>query len=194
MARRWYVVQTVPGTEAKVSQAIAEIPEQRFGSFLPMMEREISHARRKAIVKRPLFPNYTFAEFDAADEAEDDWPLILHVRGVHTILGIQRTVGIPSSLGEIRRRYRPRAPLALPPKVVPALKEALVASGGVFRLVSPKNQPLKPGSRVRVIDGPLEGLSGLVSYDRRQRVGVLLDMLGRKDAISIPRESIALMG
>ncbi len=194
MARAWYVVQTVPGNEARVSQAIAEIPEQRFGSFLPLMEREISHARRKSIVQRPLYPSYIFAEFDAAEDAEDDWPKILQLKGVHTILGIQRASGIPTSREEIARRFRPKAPLALPARVVPALKEAMASSGGVFRLLAPKKQQLKPGSRVRVIDGPLEGLVGLVAFDRRERVGILLDMLGRKGAISIPRESIALMG
>lgn len=194
MTRRWHVVQVNPGKEAKVAQAIVEIPDLGFGSFLPLMEKEISHARRKSIVRRPLYPNYIFAEFDPE---EDDWVPILRVRGVHTMLGIHKTSGIPTSQAQIAQRYRPRPPLALRQDVVPALRAAMDAGDGIIRVEPEEIEQLRPlieGERVRITSGPLTGLDGLVAFDRRKRVGVMLDMLGKNDAISIPRESIALAG
>lgn len=183
--RSWFVIHTQAAWEAKVCQSISE---NQLEAFLPLEERLVRHARREQLVQRPLYPMYIFAEFHLDFDA---WQSICEMRGVLNILGIRKQHGIPTGAARTARPTN-SLPLALPAGVVPALKAQMAIEGGAVRLKKQELQRLKKGDRIKIIDGPLSGVAGLIDYDRRRRVGVLLDMLGRKNPISLPRESVAI--
>lgn len=184
--RSWFVIHTQAAWEAKVTESIEQ---NQLGSFLPIEERAIKHARRVQLVKRPFFPMYVFAAFHLDD---DNWEGILEMRGVLNILGIRKRAGIPT--GAARTQMAPNSkPLALRPGVVPYLQACMAQGNGVIRPEKPlEPEPFKKGERVKVMDGPFTSFDGIVDYDRKKRVGVLLDMLGRKSVIPFHRESLAL--
>lgn len=186
MDRSWFVIHTQSAWEAKVCQAISEKPQLE--AFLAMEERMVRHARREQLVKRPLYPMYVFAEFHLHT---DDWEEILEIRGVLNILGIRKQHGIPTGAARARAPENSK-PLPLPPGVVPALQAAMALGQGAILLKKPQLQRFNKDDKVKISDGPLAGYNGLVSFDRKTRVGVMLDMLGRQRVIPFPRESVAL--
>jgi transcription antitermination factor NusG len=52
--------------------------------------------------------------------------------------------------------------------------------------------PFQVDDAVLVTDGPLKGVSGIVSAVARERVVVMLTLLGREKPISIPLNQLAL--
>ena len=52
--------------------------------------------------------------------------------------------------------------------------------------------PFQPGERVRVADGPLTGLEGLISDVSQERVIVLMHLLGQDTRVSLSRHQLLL--
>ena len=61
MGVNWYVVRTKAFQEKKAAKAIER---EGFQVYLPVKLVQITHARRREKVTRPLFPRYLFARFD----------------------------------------------------------------------------------------------------------------------------------
>lgn len=159
----WYVVNTLPNQEAR---AELNLRRQGFLAWLPAYERSRRHARRVETVSTPLFPGYLFVRFDAARQA---WA------SINSTYGIRRLI------------CRGDAPARLPDGFVESLR-ADVAEG---RLQMPEDR-LEPGARVRVTDGPFADYFGtLSSLASRDRVTLLLNVLGRDVSAVIPRWAVA---
>ena len=77
---RWYAVYTQPHAETK---ALEHILRQGYSAYLPRYRAQISHARRRQTVLRPLFPRYLFA---GIDRAAMPWRPILSTFGVTDIV------------------------------------------------------------------------------------------------------------
>jgi transcriptional antiterminator RfaH len=167
--RRWFVVMTRPQQEAR---AYLAIKEKQFETFLPIFDKTISHARKKTLVQRPLFPCYLFV---ALDLKLDPWAHVIRSPGVYTLLGMAgRNYAVGKHAG---------SPLAVPLGVVEKLQAEAVAGGGKIPLKGDFNEPaqlIQCGDRVLITAGYAEGFYGLIQADERKRVKVLLDMLGRK--------------
>ncbi len=130
---------------------------QDYVTYLPTCRRWLRHARRREIVRRPLFPNYLFVSFD-----------LEHARW----RPIFSTVGVASLIcgGEI--------PSRVPDGVVESIRDA--ENSGIFDYTHAVTK-LKPGDPVRVANGPFAGLIGqLQSMASRDRVRILLGILGRQ--------------
>ena len=54
------------------------------------------------------------------------------------------------------------------------------------------NQPFKAGEQVVFSNGPLKGLSGLVSSVAAERVMVMMSLLGREKVVAVPANQLAL--
>ncbi len=52
--------------------------------------------------------------------------------------------------------------------------------------------PFQAGDSVAISDGPLKGLSGIVSAVAAERVTVLLSLLGREKSVAIPTDHLTL--
>jgi transcription antitermination factor NusG len=156
---RWYACYTRARAEKQVTKAL----EQRgFDSYLPLIPRQRQWKDRKKVVPFPLFPSYVFARF-----ALRDVHAVLTTPGVSTIV---RTDGQPAAIAEDElenvRRF-----------------VAAVANTGV----EPDPRPLiKEGERIRVTEGPFEGVEGIVIESRgRKRVLVGIAAIGQGLEIDI---------
>lgn len=53
--------------------------------------------------------------------------------------------------------------------------------------------PFRPGSKVAVVEGPLAGLEGLVSENAKDRVVVLMGLLGQDTRVNLSVHQIVAM-
>ena len=153
---RWYVVQTHAHAETK---AAAHLERQGFASYLPRYLKRRRHARRVEIVGTPLFPRYLFVSIDREK---------------------QRWISIRSTIGVTRLVCNGDEPVSLQASVVDELRSREV--GGFVQL---ERRRFSPGDRVRITDGVFSSCLGLYEGMRDdERVTVLLDLLGRRFALS----------
>jgi transcriptional antiterminator RfaH len=150
---QWYAVYTQPHAEPK---ALAHLLRQGYTAYLPRYRTKVSHARRRQIVLRPLFPRYLFA---GIDRATMPWRPILSTVGVSDIV---RTGDGPTSV---------------PAEIVTAIRER--ENTGAFDQLDSR-QMLGLGELVRVTTGAFEDMVGrLVELRDQDRIVVLLELLGR---------------
>src|SRR6266542_3519675 len=132
-------------------------------SFLPLYCATRRWSDRVKRLQAPLFPGYVFCRFDHRDRVS-----VLRTPGVRSIVSFGGTV-TPIGNQEIERI------------------QALVASGSPL-------EPwpfLKQGQRVRIDDGPLSGLEGILAEaGKGRRVVVSLDLLQRSVAVQLDRDRI----
>ncbi len=149
----WYAAYTQPHAEAK---ALDHLQRQGYSIYLPRYRRWVRHARKRALVSRPLFPRYLFVGLDRLTQR---WRPIRSTAGV---LGLVRS-------GE--------EPVPVAPEIIDALRHR--EGEGAFDVLSPA-QLLRTGDTVRVTQGPFEDLVGrLLGSADHERVYILLDLLGR---------------
>ncbi|HJU15260.1 MAG TPA: transcriptional activator RfaH [Stellaceae bacterium] len=159
---RWYAVHTLPCNEARAEWHLGN---QSFRTFMPKRRKTVRHARKLSTVEAPFFPRYLFVVLDLT---RHQW------RSVNGTYGVSRLV------------MRGDEPHPVPPGVV----EALVASAdanGVLQL----DRHLQVGGPVRLLAGPFaEQLAVLEHLDDAGRVRVLLDIFGRKVAVSTGADNV----
>jgi transcriptional antiterminator RfaH len=162
---QWYVVQTQANAENK---AVAHLARQGFATYLPRYLKRRRHARRVDVVAAPLFPRYLFVEINMA---------------------VQRWRSIYSTVGVSRLVCNGEYPTPVPERVVDLLKSREDTSGYILLDHRPK---FKTGDKIRVLEGAFYDYLGI--YDGmpdRDRVGILLDLLGRKVRVLLDAEAIA---
>ena len=113
-----------------------------------------------------LFPNYLFARFELAKR----------IHQVEAAPGIRRVVRFGA--------HYPKVPEA----IIDTLR-ATVPAGQVHVI----ELELQTGETVQVAEGPLQGLEAVITrvMPGRQRVAVLLDLLGRQTAVELDSGALA---
>jgi transcription antitermination factor NusG len=131
--------------------------------YLPMYTVSRRRIDRTVITEYPLFPGYLFCRFDPIKRLP-----ILTSTGVLSVLGFGSE------------------PAAIPNSEIDAVKAVLESGLGVSPCPF-----LKEGQRVRVIDGSLEGLEGiLVRIKSELRLVVSVNMLQRSVSVEIDRNYV----
>lgn len=147
----WIVVNTHPHKEAT---AIANLANQGFTSYCPVVRKRIRHARRTSHVLRPLFPGYLFVELHA-DSGQ--WRPILSTIGVRSVV------------------RNDDGPNRLDSGFIAALRSR--ESDGV--IVAPPH-PYKVGQQIRIADGAFDGtVATIIGLGEKDRLTVLMDLLNR---------------
>lgn len=163
-----------PTTDAEVAWYVvsAKMRREKFAAlelarrgveiFLP----RLALPHRGDVLVRPLFPGYLFAHLRLPDDAK---------RVVWTP-GVRRLVTFEG---------------AAPPLPNDAI-EFLRARGGPDGVILARPRPLPSGHRVRVTDGPLAGLVGIIENppDARGRVSVLMDILRTQTRVSLDVDAL----
>ena len=161
----WHVVQTHVHSENK---AAAHLLRQGYDVYLPRYLKRRRHARRVENVPAPLFPRYLFVGFDVT---------------VARWRSIQSTPGVSSLV------CNRNEPAVLPGSVVEELRRREDDNGFIRFDLLPQ---YAPGDKVRVVDGVFGDSFGLFEGTAdRDRVAILLDLLGRKVRVVLDRESVA---
>lgn len=164
-AVRWYVVQTQVNGEAR---AASNLLRQGYEIYLPLYLKRRKHARKLDLVPKPLFPRYLFVAIDMVSQR---WHSIQSTYGVSHLV----TVG--------------EEPAAAPDDVVTAIRAREDAKGFV-QLSARRN--FQPGERLRVLAGAFVDSIGLFDgMADRDRVAILMDMLGRKVRVHLGADMVA---
>jgi transcription termination/antitermination protein NusG len=155
----WYACYTRARHEKQVE---SQLRQRGLDSYLPLVQQIRQWSDRKKAVQFPLFPSYVFGRFTLSEVHA-----VLTTPGVSTIV---RANGYPTPI--------PVADLENVKKFVAALAE----SG-----LEPDPRPfLAEGQWVRVLEGPFEGVQGIVVERRgRKRVLVGLAAIGQGLEIDI---------
>ena len=161
---RWYVAQTQPRSEGK---AALHLTRQGFEVYVPRYLKRRRHARKVEQVAAPLFPSYLFVGFDIAVQR---W------RSIHSTIGVAKLV----CNGE--------DPAPVPDTIIESLKVRQDASGLIRLDQRPR---FARGDKIRVLDGAFSDCLGLFEgMDDRQRIAILLELLGRKVRVFLDPECV----
>jgi transcriptional antiterminator RfaH len=162
----WYILKTKPKAEELVKNAFKQYSIE---SYLPLVYTR--NPGRKSLKTAPLFPGYVFFQLELESNY---WAFIRWAPGVSYVLND----------GD--------HPTALPVSVIEEIKTR-EAQNRLQKLNGPgdmgqfnKNEPLK------IISGPLAGLEAVFegSLSSRQRVKVLVRLLGRLTSINVGLENL----
>jgi transcriptional antiterminator RfaH len=160
----WYVARTHPQAETRAS---LHLQRQGFDVYLPRYLKERRHARRIEKVAAPLFPSYLFVAIK---------------------LATQRWLAIDSTVGVAQLVRRGDQPAPVPQSVIDALMLRQDADGYVRLERRPR---FVPGDKIRVVGGAFCDCLGLYEgMSVRERVTILLELLGRKVRVVLDSESV----
>lgn len=164
----WYALRTRPRHEKRVHDQLEQAGVESFSAVAPV-EREWADRTRR--VRMPLFPGYIFVKVALEDVAQ-----VLRWPGA---VDLVRSQGTPVVVREEEM------------DAVRQLVDGVAKTGG---LPEPADY-LAPGRRVRVTDGPFQGLEGLLVEARGgPRVSVRFDALRQAKAVQVNRELLAPLG
>jgi transcription antitermination factor NusG len=160
---RWFVARVLAHQE---NRAQLNLHRLGFRNFLPRLRRTVRHARKLRDTLSPLFPGYIFVIIDLSK---------------HRWRSINGTFGVASLIMGAEQ------PMPVPPGVVEALV-ASYANCGAIRL----EDGLEIGQKVRILSGPFaETICRLAHLDDRERVRVLLEIMGMEVTTQLDRSLIA---
>ncbi len=161
----WYVCLTKPRRE---TLAVRKLEEQGYEVFLPMLTQW--EKTRAGWTKRQqvMFPRYGFVRCGRPEQS------IGPIRSTPGVSGLVSFGAIPATIDE--------ATLA----AIRSLAERQA------RAVEEKANPFQAGDSVEIADGPLKGMSGIVSAVAEERVTVMLSLLGREKPVAMPAGHVTL--
>ncbi|WP_089422651.1 transcription termination/antitermination protein NusG [Pseudosulfitobacter pseudonitzschiae] len=159
----WFVAQLRP---QGLERARAHLQRQGIEVFNPEMLAVAKRAGVQRQSRKPLFPGYIFVNFDPAVPG---WSAINSTRGVARLI-----------LSD------PRRPQPLPSALIAGLKQRCDKSD----LLAPSID-LDIGDRIRVLAGPFADLVTTIdTLAGPERIGILIDLMGRKVKTSLPRDQV----
>lgn len=136
--------------------------------FLPRLR--IERATQRGVVRliEPLFPCYVFVQCVMEDRMEE----IKHTNGISSLVC-----------------FGPNIP-TVPAPIIAELRECFSAD----ELLTVENR-LSPGDEVRLVDGAFAGMCAFVlrNMPARERVQVLLNILGRPTMVETDRAALTLV-
>ena len=167
---KWYVIHTYSGYENKVADNLEKIVENRglqeliFEIKVPTETVTEIKDNKKREVERKIFPGYVIVKMILTD---DSWFVVRNTRGVTGFVGASSTSPVPLSDKEV---------------------EAL----GVEKREVIVNYTL--GDNVKIVDGPLEGFSGIVDEIDvdKNHVRVIISMFGRETPVELELDQVEI--
>src|SRR5580698_2775364 len=163
----WYCVRTKPKHEHIAAANLAR--QAGLEIFCPRLRVERSTRRGIVRILEPLFPCYLFVRCVLEEKLDD----MRYANGVGSLVHFGGVI--------------PR----VPEEVVEGLRAYFANEEVVF-----VRDELQPGTEVVVAEGAFEGMraSVLRVLPSRQRVQVLLEILGRPTAVEVERACVTLEG
>jgi len=152
----WYAIQTKPNKERSVQAALDQAGIEAYCPRIGKQVRGVNHGTWR---ESALFPGYLFARFDfARDYSRLRW-----------------------KPGLVRVVMSGATPLALTEATLASVRQ--IEKEGSRHVLRPVRW--KPGTRVRVVQGPFSGFEGRVSLTLRggDRVRILLELFRRQAAL-----------
>ena len=156
----WFAVVTKPRQE---QIALENLQRQGFKCFLPMAENPYQRRtkKQKQIIE-PLFPRYLFLNAIATTQ---------NLAPVRSTRGVISMVRFGTDLAVI------------PDSIINAIKTRIEPNTGLIKI---KPIQIKAGDKVKIFDGPLAGINGIVTErNSENRALILLDLMGRPTKVEV---------
>ena len=168
MSKRWYVINTYSGYEAKVKTNLEnriksmKMEDKIFQILIPSEEVTETRAGKKRITNKKFFPGYILVEMDMD---ENSWSVV------------RNTPKVTSFVGSGNK------PIPLPDEEVTAILEHI----GKRRKRRALKSQFDKGDLVKVMDGPFANFSGSVEEinPERERVKVMVTIFGRQTPVEL---------
>jgi len=162
--KNWYILQYKPNSHI-ISQQ--NLKRQGFNTFLPhevVTKRKFSKTSKQL---KPLFPGYMFVEFSKQDLS---WTKINSTIGVSKLLITNRElISVNENL----------------------MQELIQRCDNLGKLLPPRD--LQKGDEVKVVNSPFtKFITKIEQIDSKNRIWVLMDIMGRKSRIQLMPEQIQL--
>ncbi|TSA10983.1 MAG: hypothetical protein D4R73_04565 [Deltaproteobacteria bacterium] len=163
--KKWYVIQTKVREEER---AIFFLRQADIEIYFPQMEVCTMTGVKAAMGRKPLFPNYIFACFNAEKD----------LFGVSWTKGVQKV--LPESLN----------PVTLDEEIIKSIK-SLAGKDDVVR-----KRRFKKNERIRVIRGPMRDVMGIFEnwVSDQGRVRILLDLFDYQARLELHHSLIEKSG
>lgn len=161
----WYVVHTKARQELTACENLAR---QGYAVYLPRIRIMKRNRGRQQIHLEPLFPRYLFLQPGSA---------------AHSIAPVRSTLGVTTL---VRFGQEPAVMRSETLKRIRDFEECQ----NEFR--DEDISPFRRGEPVRVADGPLAGLEGLISDVSQERVVVLLQLLGQDTRVNMSHHHLQI--
>ncbi len=174
MDKQWYVVNTYSGHENKVKEKLEmraesmDMQDYIYRVVIPEEKvTEVKNGVTKERVKK-MFPGYILVEMVMSDEA---WYVVRNTPGVTGFIG-------SSGKG------------AKPTPLQPYEVDNILGNMGISRMNV--ETELKEGSKVKIVDGPFNGMYGKIdSVDLpNQKVMLLVDLFGQETSVEVELKQI----
>lgn len=159
----WYVVHTKVRQEQTACDNLAR---QGFTVYLPRIKVLKRIRNRQQAQQEPLFPRYLFLQPGSV---------------AHSIAPVRSTLGVTTIV-----RFG-QEPAVMRPQTLKIIRDFETRRNEARE---EDISPFQPGERIRVADGPLTGLEGLISDVSQQRVVVLMHLLGQDTRVSLSRHQL----
>jgi transcription elongation factor/antiterminator RfaH len=158
----WYVLHTRSHFENVVHKSLQGKKKE---IFLPKMRVRSRRKDRKKMIDVPVFPGYVF---------------------VRTTLKPAEHLDILKTVGAVRLIGSSAGPAAVPDATIESLRIMTAAPESIIT-----GARFQKGDRVRVIDGPFAGVTGVFSrYQGQDRVVVEIEILGRFAAVEVTEDEV----
>jgi transcriptional antiterminator RfaH len=161
----WFAVISKPRQE---QTALENLQRQGFECFLPMAENPYQRrSKRNKPIVEPLFPRYLFLKAIASHQ---------NLAPVRCTKGVLNMVRFGTELAVV------------PEAVIRAIRACVSPETGLIKI---EPVAIRTGDRVRIFDGPLAGINGVVQETNgNNRALILMELLGRPTRVQV--ESILL--
>ncbi|MFA5956416.1 transcription termination/antitermination protein NusG [Hyphomicrobium sp.] len=160
----WIAANTHPNREQVAEH---HLRNQGYEPYMPVMRKQIRHARQVRDVLRPLFPGYLFVHLSPAHRR---WRPILSTVGIRSVV----------CSGDV--------PCVVPETFIDDLKQR-EQDGVIVRSASSR----QIGETVRIVQGAFDGLAGkIIGLSENDRLIVLLDFLNRPVRVKIPGDLLSV--
>ena len=165
----WFAVVTKPRQERI---ALENLQRQGFECFLPMAENPYQRRSKKQQKRiEPLFPRYLF---------------------LNAIADTQNLAPVRSTMGVISMVRFGTELAVIPEQIINAIKQRITPETGLIKIEAIE---IEAGDKVKIFDGPLTGLNGIVQEkDSNNRALLLMNLMGRPTKVRVDAISLQKTG
>lgn len=167
--KHWHALYVRSRSEKKV---LSQLEDQGYRAYLPLVTEVKKWSDRKKKVEEPLFKSYVFVY-----SCDREYIPILNLYGVVKFVTFERQAVI------------------VPESQILAIKKFVseYEKGEGYKMLN--NEDLKVGQKVRIINGPMKGLTGRLETIRNKRhLIVFIDVVGQCIPVHIPRAKVEPCG
>ncbi len=164
----WYCIHTKPKKEKLVEHYLQN--ELGLETYYPRLKRKKTIRRIRHEVLEPLFPRYLFCKLNLTES----YRAVTYGRD---IIGVVSTGDHPTEVSD---------------QTIEHIRDWAGSEGDIITL---EPNPIKAGDRIRITEGPMQGLEAVFMRETSQeeRVSILLDLMESRAKVEIDRNQIEPM-